>query len=371
MSKDDEMIDWDSDEFLEDTAESTVSSPGSVPAPPVFTSTNVDTESDVDDDVEVTDVETFAANNDVFAPQGIVSVTGTDEHEGDDHLSIIQHDDTGKEVRTVIDFASPPLNVDEAREITETIRSTTNVLYILIKRAHAGKAWEALGYSSFKEYVKEEFDMSRSYAYKLLNQATVIEAIQSVTPEGTEVYVTEHASRSLKNALPDLVAEIEERTDGLDPESATAIVQEAIEAEQQRKYEEDSFDEDYDTYDPAAFANPSQGFDFADDDDDDFEPESSPIDGNPNQVVQKLERLYNLLTTLRTMSEYAEQYNIEELIEIIPPDREEDITYLLKKNREWLETLQKSWDVHLESKPVSDIGEEINFDTDYDSDEPY
>lgn len=365
MSNDNDMIDWNSEEFLDNaSSEGIVATPGSVPAPPVFSSTSVDI-----DPVEVTDMESFTAQNDGFTPQNIVSVTGTADFEGEDHLAIVQQDAEGNEVRTVIDFASPPLSEEEARDITETIRSTTNVLYILIKRAHAGKAWEALGYSSFQAYVREEFSMSRSYAYKLLNQATVIEAIQAAAPEGTEVYVTEHASRSLKNALPELVAEIEERTEGLDPESATQIVQEAIEAEQQRKHDENNFDSDYDTYDPKAFANPSEGFDFADDDDDDEDFEPSIMDGNPNQVVQKLERLYNLLTTLRTMGEYAEQYNIDELIEIIPPDREEDITYLLKRNSEWLKELQTSWDSHLESKPVSDNEEEINFNNSSDDDE--
>jgi hypothetical protein len=131
-----------------------------------------------------------------------------------------------------------PLTRETATELTRSIRDAAEVMWVLIARAHAGKAWKALGYSSWAEYVQDEFNMSRSRSYQLLDQAKVIAAINSATPDGAEVSVSETSARDLKYVIQEAVPEIKEKTQGLEPEEAVKVTQEII-----AKYEAKQSDE--------------------------------------------------------------------------------------------------------------------------------
>lgn len=122
-----------------------------------------------------------------------------------------------------------PLTSEQARQLTNTIRDASEVLWVLIARAHAGKAWQALGYESWERYVRSEFDMSRSRSYQLLDQARVIAAIESAVPAGTEIHLSEAAARDLKSVIEEAIPEIRERTEGLEPEEAKVVVEEYLE----------------------------------------------------------------------------------------------------------------------------------------------
>ena len=148
-----------------------------------------------------------------------------------------------------------PLNADEARTLTDAIKSATEVLWVLIARAHAGKAWNALGYPTWEEYVRAEFDISRSRSYQLLDQGRVIREIEAAVPEGTEVHLSEAAARDLKGVLEEVVPEIRERTSGLEPDEASVVLDEIVEEQRERireqrqaaQTDEDDFD-DFDGY---------------------------------------------------------------------------------------------------------------------------
>ena len=139
----------------------------------------------------------------------------------DTAADLIEADDTG-------DLISEPMTTDQAREITDAIRSTSEVLYTLIQRAHRGKAWLSLGYGSFAEYVREEFAMSRSRAYQILDQARVIDAIEAAAPDGATLpHITEAAARDLKSVLGEIGPAITDATSGLDdPDEAGRVVEE-------------------------------------------------------------------------------------------------------------------------------------------------
>lgn len=128
-----------------------------------------------------------------------------------------------------ISEAEGDLTVDEAEYLTEMIRATADMMWVLLSRAHAGKAWKALGYDSFGAYVNAEFNISRSRAYQLLQQARVIEALEAAAPEGTNVQITEAAARDLKNLVDDLVPEIAARTEGMTPDEAAAEIAAVVE----------------------------------------------------------------------------------------------------------------------------------------------
>lgn len=121
------------------------------------------------------------------------------------------------------------LTVQEARRLTDAIRSTGEVLYTLLERAHAGRAWAALGYSRFEDYVKAEFDMSRSRAYQILDQAKVVRAVEAaVPPTATVPAITEAAARDLKGVLDQVIREIEEQLAEAEAEDTERIVAEIL-----------------------------------------------------------------------------------------------------------------------------------------------
>lgn len=53
------------------------------------------------------------------------------------------------------------LSEDEARDLTDQIASDLTGVWELIKQAYIGRAWNALYYSSWDEYCREEFGASR------------------------------------------------------------------------------------------------------------------------------------------------------------------------------------------------------------------
>jgi hypothetical protein len=58
-----------------------------------------------------------------------------------------------------LDYAE--LDAGEARRITDQIRANIETLWELIQQAYHGRAWTALGYSSWSDYCAEEFGSSR------------------------------------------------------------------------------------------------------------------------------------------------------------------------------------------------------------------
>lgn len=155
-----------------------------------------------------------------------MSYDDNDAYTGSDALDVAA-EQASTAIEITIDHS--PLNSEQARQLTNTIRDASEVLWVLIARAHAGKAWQALGYETWERYVRSEFDMSRSRSYQLLDQARVIAAIESAVPAGTEIHLSEAAARDLKSVIEEAIPEIRERTEGLEPEAAKVVVEEYIE----------------------------------------------------------------------------------------------------------------------------------------------
>lgn len=263
-------------------------------------------------------------------------------------------------IPAVVDSA--PLTTDQARSLTHTIRDAAEVLWSLIARAHAGKAWQALGYPSWEAYVRSEFDMSRSRSYQILDQARVIAAIESAVPQGTEFHVSEAAARELKTVMDEALPEIKERTAGLEPEEAGAVVEQVI-AEQRERVadaknpEEPSASGDLDDADDENITNlpmnPSSG-----------EPatamkapQATPVSGGQilsepkaqapaqNVDVARIRRnvnaahdLYSSLSALASLPE-----EIDEILAIIPSERRHQINEHLDRALEKLNGFAELW----------------------------
>lgn len=71
------------------------------------------------------------------------------------------------------------LDKAEAEKLTAEIKAWAGTLWVKLRQAHDGQAWRSLGYPSWSEYVRVEFDMSRSYAYRLVSHATAVAELEA------------------------------------------------------------------------------------------------------------------------------------------------------------------------------------------------
>lgn len=142
----------------------------------------------------------------------------------------------GDDDRALLDAGA--MTKDAARELTDQIKATATATYVLVHRAHELKCWLSLGYDSWEDYVVSEFDMSKSRSYQLINQAKVIEAIQEVVPEGTDILLTEAQARDVEKALPKITDRIKSKTKGQSPDEAAKTVQDIVEDERKSQKKE-------------------------------------------------------------------------------------------------------------------------------------
>jgi hypothetical protein len=103
----------------------------------------------------------------------------------------------------------PALTFDEAQALTQEIRSTTVQLWALVLRAYEGKAWRVLGYNSWRAYTTRELQLSQSHAYRLLDHARVLRALEAATNSPMGELVTERRARALKPHLDEVAAQVE------------------------------------------------------------------------------------------------------------------------------------------------------------------
>lgn len=123
------------------------------------------------------------------------------------------------------------LSHDQAYRLTERIRESVEGLWGLFLEAYEGRAWEALGYDSWREYAQTEFGMGQSHVYRLLDQGRVVQAIADASGVSPNGEISEFQARRLKPHLHLVTDEIEEAIeDGVDPQVA---VDEAIDRHDQ------------------------------------------------------------------------------------------------------------------------------------------
>jgi len=128
----------------------------------------------------------------------------------------------------------------EAQTLTDRIRNAVEDIRKLVAKAHDGKAWKALGYRTWEDYVKTEFGISKRHADRLVQQGEVIQAIEDATSDlGPMGPISERAARELAPDLPAAVEEIKARAEkGEDPAKAAKEIAAAKRAEKERQREE-------------------------------------------------------------------------------------------------------------------------------------
>lgn len=267
-------------------------------------------------------------------------------------------------------IAEEPLTKAQAEDLTRSIRDAAEVIWVLIARAHAGKAWKALGYDSWAEYVREEFNMSRSRSYQLLDQAKVIEAVNAAIPDGAEVTVSESSARELKYVIQEAVPEIKEKTKGLEPAEAVRVTQEIL-AKYQAKQDSEKEPEEPETVEgkvvdstlvystesevpPAVDEESPSSAEAPEDTESNASPTSevappAPVTPPPPaidpenlaKIRKNVNAAHDIYSALAALSSLPEE--LDEVIEIIPKERRTVITSNLETAMENLRTFQAIW----------------------------
>lgn len=247
------------------------------------------------------------------------------------------------------------MSEDEAHNITDAIKSSATATYILLAQAHQHKAWKALGYSTWADYVKEEFDISASRSYQLLDLSKAVAMLESATPEGTAVKLTEAQARDIKRELPNITEQIKEETKDLSPEDASEEVDRIIdeireqnkledkEAEKKQKESEEKEEEErMEELEAQADAileadSPSELTDSADDGL--VEPD---VDGSDDISPEDSMNIYNFFNVLSTVNTLPEP---DDFVNAIPSSRADEVNQMLLESVAWFNRFQTLWEL--------------------------
>lgn len=125
------------------------------------------------------------------------------------------------------------LNEEQARSLTDDIKSRAESLWSLLLTAHDRKAWKALGYANWEAYVQTEFDMGRSRSYQLIDQARVIKAITAAVEEVSTMVdksdpVTIDISERVARDIAPVIDQVTERIREIAPTVPRAMLQEVV-----------------------------------------------------------------------------------------------------------------------------------------------
>ncbi|MCX4784496.1 hypothetical protein [Streptomyces sp. NBC_01264] len=108
----------------------------------------------------------------------------------------------------VAELERPPLTGARARAVTaglreamDDVRRTVAVLAVRVRDAHAARVWLALSHPSWEAYCVGEFGISRAQAYRLLDVARGLGAIQAGVAAGTLVSRTRDSTPVAEAAL--------------------------------------------------------------------------------------------------------------------------------------------------------------------------
>lgn len=93
-----------------------------------------------------------------------------------------------------------------ARDLTDRIKTAGEQFAEMLYRAHQGRAWAALGYGSWKEYCREELQLSRPRSYQLLDFVEIKRELEVSTK--VDAPQTERQTRALKAVPAEKRAEV-------------------------------------------------------------------------------------------------------------------------------------------------------------------
>jgi hypothetical protein len=121
-----------------------------------------------------------------------------------------------------------PLDEPAARSLTERIKRAVGNTCLLLLEAHNRRAWSALGYATWEQYVRVEFGLSRSRSYELLDHGRLIRTIEAAAGVSGVADISTFAARQLKPRLQEVAAEVRTRTANAPHSQVAGIVARVI-----------------------------------------------------------------------------------------------------------------------------------------------
>lgn len=287
-------------------------------------------------------IDELMEDEDDFGIEGTLVVPDAEDEDGDLILN---------------EIASPNMDENEAREITEAIRSAATATYILLTQAHEGKAYKALGYETWRDYVREEFEISPQRSYQLLDYSKALNMLESAAPEGTVIKLTEAQARGIKKELPKITEQVAEETQGKSPEEAEEVIDRIVEDMREQKKADDSvLKEKTKALEEAAEDGYRAGLEAAADAmlesdgpgqmgssaDDEFVEVEVAGDGSSLSPQDSMD-LYNFFSVLTGASSLPEP---DDFIKIIPKSRYDEIENQILETASWFNRFQTIWEMH-------------------------
>lgn len=247
-------------------------------------------------------------------------------------------------IRGIIDTETPvqgelvtTLTEDEAKQLTNDIKATTNALYVLLKRAHDTRAWSALGYKSWTQYIETEFDFSRARSYQLINQAQVIEEINEAA--GIDIYLTEKEARDIKKRLPEITEKINDlkNADIEEEEKIEEVKKRIADHYDEKENGNDTFDDEASDVDRASNFTKENSNGFEKDDNDEYGGNSV----TKAKLTQEEEFLYEkILVTFKIFDTVPDPKSIASIINLVHEEKAEVLAHA-KRTSEWVQQLLK------------------------------
>jgi len=298
------------------------------------------------------------------------------DDEFDSELDELDFDDDGNEgdVIALIDDDDLDFQLSEgkARELTDAIRAAATATHVLLYEAHQGKAYKALGYETWGDYVAEEFQISSSRSYQLLDLSKAILTLEEAAPENTVIKLTEAQARDIKRELPKITERVREETEGMDGDEASGTVERIIDdIREQKKLDEKAAQErekklneaEQDGYhkglEAAADAflennggapgsgNYSDG-DYSGGSSNDYgDPEPGIDDGLDVMSPQDKVDLYNFLNVLAGLTSMPEP---EDFIKVVPAGREDEISNQVEIAAQWINRFANLWEARTDGE---------------------
>jgi hypothetical protein len=120
------------------------------------------------------------------------------------------------------------LTEGEARDLTDRIKVASRRTCFLLLEAHERRAWASLGYRTWENYVRSEFDQSRSRSYQLLDQGRVIRTLEEAAGVSRILDISALAAEQLKPHLPKVTEVLRARVAGVPVERRAALINTAV-----------------------------------------------------------------------------------------------------------------------------------------------
>jgi hypothetical protein len=271
--------------------------------------------------------------------------------------TLVLTDDESENELMLGEIASPDMDEVEAREVTEAIRSAATATYILLAHAHEGKAYKALGYETWADYVRDEFEISSQRSYQLLDLSKAVKMIESAAPEGTVVKLTEAQARGIKKELPKITEQVAEATKGKTPEEAEEEIDRIVgDIRDQKKADDKAIAEKQAKIDEAEAEGYHKGLEAAADAlleaegagqmgsnaDDEFIEMEVAGDGSSLSPQESMD-LYNFFSVLTGTSSLPDP---DDFVKIIPKSRASEIDNQIIEAASWFNRFQTIWEMN-------------------------